>query len=97
MIMGKYLPKEAKPVDAFRWADYSRTNITEMIAFLNAGDFEWELFVNGNNVSIIVGDDDADYGQVRVDNLGFLVWDGEAFSVFGNATEFFGEYKRAGE
>jgi hypothetical protein len=93
--VGKYLPKEAKPVDAFRWFDRSRTNITEMITFLNDNEFDWELFVIGNNVSIIVGDHDADYGQVRVDNHGYLVWDDQVFSVFPDAATFHDKYRSA--
>lgn len=90
--MGKYIPKESKPIDAFQWKPNSRTCVMALLNYLTREGIDFELFgVRSDMVAILIGEDEQ---QVRVDPMEWAVFDGaDDCKVIANSTQFFEQYR----
>lgn len=88
--MAKYLPRNARPVEAFHWKSNWSNNVWELISFLNREGWEFELFANGSGVSILIGDSDSGkpHTYERVDEGEWVVFDGEELYVYKTRSDF---------
>lgn len=91
--MGKYIPRTARPVDAFQWNGRACLGIRRVIEYLNDSHIPFELIGNRDGtVSILVGDVDDDKEQVLVDNNGWLVIENGEYRAL-QSRAFFDEFQ----
>ena len=76
--MGKFLPIESRPVEAFLWKSYYGNLVYDLISYLNGvgKDFELISFSGSTGVSILIG---CDEDQIRVDEKEWVIFDGDSF------------------
>lgn len=91
--MGKYLPIEAEPVQAFQWKSNSTVLVYELIKFLVDEDHHFELLATSSGVSIIIGFDMDD--QIQVDENQWVIFKGPDI-LTRSTKDFFENFKAAG-
>lgn len=92
--MGKFLPINARPVQAFQWKSNSAQLVHELISYLVQEGHHFELFSHQGDcgISVIVGYDMDD--QVSVGEKQWIVFDGEEIDIY-ETKNFFEKYQVA--
>ena len=88
--MGRFLPKAAKPVEAFHWKSNWAREVALLIAFLDREGWEFELYADGVSVSILIGDPDGGHPHTheKVEDGNWVVFDGELLYVYRTTADF---------
>ena len=94
--MGRYLPKEARPIEAFQWKTNSTTCMWEIINFLHREGIDFEIHGEDDEVFLLVGESDMSWDStkyVKVPDTHWLVVDGDELYTMPT-TPFFEKYAK---